>query len=280
MESTFIRFVKDKSYLIDDIKNGFTLRKHKISFRPSIYSIMPSVIDFWRNKQLSSKVIDPLITHYEKLNEQEFWIWFTNEMKGNKEYNFNLSYIFAQINSAEIKMKCFTELRDNQKLDPNHQYWFGSYGISMTKEWMLKNNGDRIVYVDSKSEITNRIARLLVMLLSTFNGKDVIKSMFDILSFTEIEGNSHEFEWRIVGNHNFAGKSYGNYPDKINFTTNDIESIFVEKEKDVDDFVEILMNKRDMEGTKKIPQVYTSESIFLTNDELKQIEDIKARRIY
>jgi len=278
MNSTFIRFVKDKNHLVDDITNGFTLRKHQISFKPSIYSILPSLIDFWKDRRLSSKMIDPLIDNYKKLNEQEFWKWYVHEMKNNQEFNLSISYIFAQINSAEIKMKCFTELRDNQKIHPNHRHWFGSYGISMSKEWMLENNGDRIVYVDSNSEVTNRIARLLSMLLSTFGGKDVIKSMFDILSFTEIAGNSHEYEWRIVGNHNFAGKSYGNYPDKISFSTTDIEGVFVEKEEDIETFVKILKDKSVREGSKIIPQLYISKAIFLTKDEIEQINNIKKRR--
>jgi len=277
MNSIFIRFLENKNHLINDIKEGFVLRGQPIQFKPSIYKILPSLISFWKNKNIKSSHIQPILDSYYKLSEVEFWDWLVREMKENPTFNMNLGMMTNQINSATIKMKCFTELRDNQKLHLNHRIFFGNYGISLTKEWIKKNNGDRIIYVDTCSEITNRIAKLMSMLSSIFNGKDVINAIFDILSFTEIEENSHEYEWRIVGNHHFAGKSYGNYPDNISFTNDDIKGIYVKQQSDIKEFINILEEKRKIEGSASIPQVFLTDDIFLTMDEIKEIENIHKR---
>lgn len=279
MKSKFIRFVKDKNHLIDDIKNGFILREHDIRFRASLSTILPPLIDFWSDKNISSDIIDPIKKQYNNLDADSFWKWLGNETDTNNLFNLKLGYITTQINSAKIKMKCFTELRDNQKMHPNHSLWFGEYGIVLPKEWIKKNNGDRIIYVDKDSEITNRIAMLSSMLFSsTLEGRGVITAIFDVLSFTEIESNSHEYEWRIVGNHNFAGKPYGDYPDTIPFLIKDIITIYVKEPEDIDIFKKALEKKASTEGCTKIPDIQLSEKIFLTTEELKEIDNIHTRR--
>jgi len=278
MNSTFVRFLKNKGHLLNDISDGFELREHPIKFKPSMHTVLPSLLDLWMDKKVSSSVISPIVKKYNELDRKSFWNWFVDEMKNNQIFNLNVNYITTQINDAKIKMKCFTELRDNQRLHANHRNWFGDYGIALTEKWIKKNSGDRIIYVDNDSEITNRIGRLMSMLFSVVDGKDVIKSVFDVLSFTEIEGNSHEYEWRIVGNHNFAGASYGNYPNTISFSTDDIVAIYVENEQDVEQFVKALTEKKKQEGSTNIPQVILSEKIYLSDEEVKEIDDIHARR--
>lgn len=278
MESKFIRFVKEKDYLIDDIVNGFVLREQNIHFRPSIYTIMPSLVEFWKEKGISYEIIDRIMINFQSMNEPTFWKWLVEEMQADNMFNLNLSYIMTQINRAKIKMKCFTELRDNQKLHPNHRAWFGDYGICLSSNWMRNNRSDRIIYVDPDSEVTNRIGRLMCMLLSVVDGKSTIKAIFDVLAFTEISGNSHEYEWRIVGNHNFAGKSYGTFPDVINFSNDDIIALFVKTQDEVDELLEILKRKQHAEKSKNIPHVILTDSIFLNDEELKEIENIYNRR--
>lgn len=278
MNSKFIRFVTDKNYLIDDISNGFTLREHPIKFRPSVYALLPSLVEFWLDKKLSSRVIDPIVKNFKSMPGDSFWKWFGNELENNNIFNLDVSHIFTQIRTAKIRMKCFTELRDNQKLHPNHKHWFGSYGICFTSDWMKRNAADRIIYVDNDSEITNRIGRLTSMLSSSFDGKSVIKAVFDVLSYTEISDNSHEYEWRIVGNHHFAGKSYGDYPDVIKFTNDDIICIFVPNENEIDEFVKLLEIKKNSENSKSIPLVKLMDTIFLTDNELEEIKNVHGRR--
>lgn len=278
MNSTVIRFVEEKEFLIDDIQNGFVLRTHPISFKPSIPFLLPSLVSFWKDKGITSEFIDLIVTNFDKLNEDKFCNWFIQKIASDDDFEFKFSYITTQIRDANIKMKCFTELRDNQKMHPHHRNYFGDYGVSLTIDWIKKNRGDRVIYVDKDSETTNRIARLMSMLFSSVDGKDVRKSVFDVLAFTEIEGHSHEYEWRIVGNHNIGGKSYGDYPEKIPFSNNDIVAIYVKESSEIDVFEELLENKRKKEGGKKIP-IYLTDDIYLTIDELLKIEKIYARRV-
>jgi len=277
MNSTFIRFLHKKEHLLSDIKQGFELRFHHIEFRPSLSTMLPSLISIWEDKSITSTTIQLILSKYNELTEDAFFSWFVQEMKANQGFNHNVSYLTSQVKSAQIKMKCFTELRDNQKIHPNHRHWFGNYGISLTKGWMKNNNGDRIIYVNRESEVTNRIGRVTSILFSALNGKDAIKSVFDILAFTEIEENSHEYEWRIVGNHNYAGKSYGDYPDHIKFTNDDILGIYVKDVSDIEVFAKALEEKKSSEGSLSIPQIYLSDEVFLTDEELREVENIYTR---
>jgi hypothetical protein len=278
MKSNFIRFVNQKKYLIDDIRKGFKLRKHSISFQPSLSTILPSVIEFWKELNLKPKYADEIVKAYDEYSDNDFNNWLANKLTSDKNFNAGLSFGMSQIRNAEIKMKCFTELRDNQKLNTNHKNWFGGYGISFSKEWIMKNRGDRVIYVDRNSELTNRIGRILSMLFSFNPCSSIIKSAFDVLSFTEIEGNSHEYEWRIVGNHEFAGNSYGDHPDLIPFKNDDITGIYVEHENEIDEFLKILKDKSDIEENKRIPQIYLNEDVFLSEEEQKAIDRIHGRR--
>jgi len=277
MNSKFIRFLHKKEHLLFDIKNGFNLNFHQIEFRPSIAMILPSLISIWKDKNISSPAIQSILSKYSELDENIFFNWLVDEMRENHNFNYDVSYLTSQVKSAQIKMKCFTELRDNQKIHPNHRQWFGNYGICLTKEWMKNNNGDRIIYVDRKSEVTNRIGRVTSMLFSALDGSDAIKSVFDILAFTEIEENSHEYEWRIVGNHNYAGKSYGDYPNNVRFTNDDIAGIYVDSNCDIEEFTKVLEEKKQREGSLSIPQIYLSDEIFLTDEEIRKVESIYMR---
>ncbi|KGJ90213.1 abortive infection system antitoxin AbiGi family protein [Colwellia psychrerythraea] len=274
MDSEFLRFLTKKEHLINDLQTGFDLRKHPISFRPPLSKIIPALIPFWKEKNLYPELTEK----YDSCGENDFFIWFGNRLNNDQKFNYGISYLTNQVNHAEINMKCFTELRDNQKLHSNHKMYFGSYGIALTHEWMKSNNGDRIIYVGDESEVTSRIARVLAMLNSFGTSQTVINSMFDILAFTEIEGNSHEYEWRIVGNHHYAGGSHGNHPNNIPFTVNDIVAIYVEKEEEKSELIEVLKNKAKNEGVTKIPQIYLADDVYLSDDEQDRIDNILYRR--
>lgn len=263
MESRFIRFVGDKDFLIDDLLNGFKLREHKIEFRPSVYNLMPDLVDFWKLTENKSKYIDEIIENFENSNIDEFWLWYCNKIKSDIHFDIHTSIYFNIINSAKIKMKCFTELRDNQRIHQIHTEKYGKYGITFKKDWMIRNKADRVIYVNVDSEITNRLGRLFSMITSNFHNKHTILSIFDLLALTEIEEHSHEYEWRIVGNHNFAGKSYGNYPDVIPFSTQEIECIYVENESDINLFENIINMKNKNEGTNHIPPIKNINEIII-----------------
>ncbi len=275
MESIFIRFLREKSHLLDDINNGFKLREHPISFKYDWLSVLPSLIEFWKSQNQSHPSIINIIDNFENLSLQNFHLWFLNELRNNKSFDGDISFLFV-LYKAKIRMKCFTELIDNQKLHPHHKESFGKYGIALSHRWMMKNHGDRVIYISNNSEITNRIGRLLTMISSTAQFKHAIKSIFDLLSFTEISENSHEYEWRIVGNHFFGGKSYGDYPDIIPFSINDIEGIFVPKKQDVVALTKVLQEKQEREKSSIIPPIYLTDSVFLTKKEVHQINVIRS----
>lgn len=263
MDSKFVRFVNNKDFLIDDILNGFRLREHSISFRPSLYDLMPNLIEFWNTTGNKSKYIEEIVDNFYKQDLESFWKWCTLKLESDTDFNFHISIYFNLINNALIKMKCFTELRDNQKIHQTHSTKYGKYGIAFRKEWMIKNKADRVIYVHTNSEVTNRIGRLFTMLTSNFYNKHTILSIFDLLALTEVEEHSHEYEWRIVGNHNYAGKSYGNYPDIISFSTEEIERIYVENDSDIDQFENIINEKNIKEGTNYIPLIKNINEIII-----------------
>lgn len=263
MESKFVRFVNNKDFLIDDILNGFKLREHNIEYRPSVFNLMPDLVEFWKLTGNKSKYIEEIVQEFESQNTDGFWLWYCNKIKSDLHFDVHISTYFNIIKSAQINMKCFTELRDNQKIHKSHTEKYGNYGIVFNKEWMIRNKADRVIYVNVNSEITNRIGRLIAMLTTSFHSKSSILSIFDILALTEKEENYHEYEWRIVGNHNYAGKSYGNYPDVILFSTHEIECIYVENDSDINQF-EIIINEKNLkEGTTNIPLIKNIKKIII-----------------
>lgn len=277
MAIRLIRFVTQLDHLIDDIENGFKLTDHPTKFKCSPTDTIINLIDYWNENNLSNDFIAEVSQMYHSAPTiNHFYGALATRLENDSTFNFTFCYYSSTIREIKFKMKCFTELRDNQKLSYYHTGFFGRYGISLNIDWAKKNQADRVIYVGSESEVSLRLAKILGVCVT--NGKRVAMNfVFDLLSFVEIADNYSEFEWRIVGNHNYAGIPNQDFPNIIPFCLTDISEIFVNEVSEVDKILKALKKKQEIEQTKSLPKICLTEDIVLTEEDEKIINEIKKR---
>lgn len=155
----FITFTKEFEHFTDNIKNGFLLNEHTVEFKPSTFDLLNSLLPFWDHYNIEGKIISEIRQLRDKHHgiNNGFWTEFVSKCKSDFKFNIEINLLLWQIKSAPIKMKCFTEIRDNQKINPEHAGYFGSYGVLMKEDWLLKNNGCPVIYVHNTMSLTNII---------------------------------------------------------------------------------------------------------------------------
>ncbi len=153
---------------------------------------------------------------------------------------------------------------------------YGEYGIGLTKEWAIKNKLNPVVYVESDSNLSESLDKILnIKDTSTSEGIDALdeneKSIIDITRYIKnYQKNlirkgetindyrfSDEREWRFVPHFTekckmlltkeeleTAAKKKKNNSTlknlKLKFEPNDIKYIFVESDEDIHDLINIL----------------------------------------
>lgn len=157
--------------------------------------------------------------------------------------------------SGMVPMICFTEVQEGRDLKL-HYLNFGAYGIVVTREWLERNGGDRVVYTGQGSELTTRLHRLFVdFQIAGVHVKDG-KALFDsnhmrpilnLLAFVQGRDQLTEVEWRIAGEHGFMGGDRAS-GKRLPFRLNDIEEVVVQNDEDIPRFEAIL---RSLPGAEK-----------------------------
>ena len=277
MAIKLIRFVSHLEYLIDDLKNGFRLREHPTKFTCSPTETIIGLIEYWNENKISNGFISEVSSMYNSaISINHFYAALASKLKTDSTFKINFSYYSSTIRTIKFKMKCFTELRDNQKLRHYHTSVYGKYGISLNVEWAKKNHADRVIYVDSKAEVSLRLAKLLGVCM-TIGKKTALNFVFDLLAFVEIAEHYTEFEWRIVGEHNFVGAPKRNLPEIIPFKLSDISEIFVNEESEIDTMLATIKNKQKDEEVDELPKICLTEDIILTEKDENKINEINER---
>ncbi|MEO5368783.1 MAG: hypothetical protein H7833_01760 [Magnetococcus sp. DMHC-1] len=189
--------MKEINYLEDAIMNGFMLRKHLVEYKPFpgydqeyISKIIPAF-----NERL--KCIGSVLFNNLDLSSQEMLLYGVFGHKG------------------EVPMLCFTEFPSGRSL-LEHKKEFGNYGIVVTHEWVMQQNGDRVVYIGG--EVGRRLAihigkNMASSLFMGEHGKPIFENQaladtLDLFCFfqpIEFQTDSEEFEWRICGKHGLMG---------------------------------------------------------------------------
>lgn len=166
---------------------------------------MNSLVPFWDHYKIEGKIISEIRQLRDKHHSinNGFWPEFVSKCKSDFKFNIEINLLLWQIKSAPIKMKCFTEIRDNQKINPEHAGYFGSYGVLMKEDWLLKNNGCPVIYVHNTMSLTNIIGinfSILQTLDHCIRKLANIKGMpihhghfFDFMSFVETSAHRYEY---------------------------------------------------------------------------------------
>ncbi|HEY9777686.1 MAG TPA: hypothetical protein V6C81_28245 [Planktothrix sp.] len=170
-----------------------------------------------------------------------------------------LQMVLAGIGSIaqQVPMLCFTEIVGlGRDLHP-HFAVFGRYGIVLTQDWVLRNGGDRVVYIGDGRELGARLARLMggLRLFSMFEGpqgqrlfhNEAMRLCVDFVSFVEVSHHFEEFEWRIVGRHGLMGGG-SDAGKRLPFTLNDVTAVYVSSAQDVEPVEAALAAKAKRDG--------------------------------
>lgn len=283
----FITFTKNLDHFKNNIQEGFILQGHPVSFTPSISELIKGLMPFWEEYDIEGETISSLRNLLKKhggLNN-EYWGELGKKMTDDFKYNASLSLLLNNIKSASIAMKCFTEVRDNQKINPQHTGYFGEFGIMMKREWIIKNGGSPVIYVDKDIKLTNVLGINLSMsktlddCVKTLTGIKSLrnfKTLFDLLSYVEVSDHHFEYEWRIVGEHSFAGKPSTKKKKRITFDFADIAALYVPNQERKEHMIKFLDSINDKK--ESLPQVYLTKDILLSKEEIESINKIYSRR--
>lgn len=184
------------------------------------------------------------------------------------ESSFRLSYCSEEfrddsgsiISHAAHPMVCFSEYSKSELSDKKITY--GSYCISMKKEWAIKNKLNPVLYIDKNSHVARGLKKLLLERKKEKFQSNLKMPVMQIKCFTKhVTGyNSYlkkdnfnfkdENEWRFVPqksdiNNGYISLNYSTYSknkSKYNkrlkafplyFKENDIEAIFVMNEIEI-----------------------------------------------
>jgi len=200
----------------------------------------------------------------------------------------NFSALVNMAGSGDVEMKCFTELRDNQKIDSAHTGYFGEYGIAMKPDWASRNGAGQVIYVNPESFLTTALGRLSAIYNSSAHfGKGggkwsfhALRAFFDVWSFFEVSEHRYEYEWRILGKSSFVGNPEGFEvrPSTIGFSLRDMLGLFVPR-SDLDHFRRVLEDKAKVESVSPslIPPVREVGSVLLSDAERSAVADIFRR---
>ena len=163
--------------------------------------------------------------------------------------------------SGNVPMLCFSEIPENVSIS-DHANRFGCYGLVMSKEWIEKSQGDRVVYVGKGASLSKRIMQSVTAILAQSiyvdeNGTPLfanwaMKNVLELLTFFEVKINENEREWRIVGRTGFMGEKRDT-EQRINFDMSECKYIFVKKDDEMESMAKIVKNV--MGNSNSAPQI-------------------------
>ncbi|QIM52513.1 abortive infection system antitoxin AbiGi family protein [Hydrogenophaga crocea] len=161
---------------------------------------------------------------------------------------------------GKIPMICFTEIPEGRQLW-FQQFTFGRYGVVVSRSWLERNGGDRVLYVGENSELSRRLYRVIATFMASTvllgqDGEPVFSHhsfppILDLLACMEQRSNLAELEWRIPGHHGFHSgqRATGR---RLPLPLGDVEAVLVKEASEVAE-VERLM--RTLPGSNSLPSL-------------------------
>ncbi|MEL6255015.1 MAG: hypothetical protein AAFR87_23610 [Bacteroidota bacterium] len=274
---SFIRFTEKRDYLIDEIQNGFLMMDHNVHFQmPPPFQLLEKVVLVYKSLGLSVGVIGEIIA---KLDQGVKLQSAVLQVVSDQNKKSQLDIIFGK-STYPISMKCFTELRENQKIDPHHIGYFGKYGIEVGDQWMQENGGAQVLYIGNGDEWSQRLGSIISLCSSLGPLENQINSIIlDIVSYIETSDHRYEYEWRIV-NPNKINSIISpdlEFKNRIPLGLENIEALYI-PEDETPIFEKILEEQAKSEQySKGIPDIRPLNSIILTPQESDDIANILRR---
>lgn len=237
----FLHVMKQADHLEQALRQGLMFTGHRVVFKP-FTDEMDAVM------KTQTYAIPRLVKRAESLGAK----------------NSDLNALAAGLGSisGEIPMICFTEVHGSRDLTA-HYLNFGAYGVVVSREWLERNGGDRVLYTGPDSEVAQRLHRLFIDFqiagMHVKNGKVLLESsaldpILNLFAYVQGRDQLAEVEWRIAGEHGFTGRPTSN-GKRIHLPLADIETVLVQNSDDVPKFKAILKSLPDAINGAQIPSV-------------------------
>ncbi len=248
----FLHTMRQADYLEQALRDGLMFTEHKVSFYPF-------------------KDLDDAASKFHEYGLPKL----RARVAALGIQNIDLNILASGIGSISgmVPMICFTEVQGARDLKP-HYLNFGAYGVVVTRDWLERNGGDRVVYAGPNSALTTRLHRLFIDLqiagIHMENGAPLFDishmiPILNLLAFIQRRDQLAEVEWRIAGEHGFMGgkKATGN---RLPLAVNDIEEVLVQNEDDVPKFESILKSLPRTEVGVVLPPVRCQPDTLLVSE--------------
>ena len=248
----FLHCLRELEHLISALIDGLMLTDHEVTFSPTtnrneLEVLLDRVLPLLRGR------LQSLGKPLESLDADRATVVFSG--LGNMR--------------NKVPMLCLTEVPKGKVLD-SHRNLFGSFGLILKQDWVMRNGADRVIYVGHNSSASQQLFVCLatMRILGLFVDKtgtllfdnESIRPALGLLSFFETRDHLEETEWRIAGKTSFmgGGRETGK---RIPLLLCDIEYIFAPNAEDVKRLAETVANLAVKQNTADPPKIIEFPSV-------------------
>lgn len=244
----FLHCMQKLEYLKQALLEGLMFTDHQVIAKPFI------------------KIEDQLPS--ELVNELKFMIQKRLEELGTSLEKLpadNSDILFRMLGTmkGKVPMICFSEVPPGKEIS-KQSFVFGRYGVTVTREWLERQQGDRALYFGENSSFSIKLWRCLVTMhlgslrlnhngMAMFN-MATVKLAINLFTHCEARSNFSESEWRIVGNTGFWGeKSQAN--ERLSLSARDLNYVFVANDADIPEMQDIVEELASRDGSSRLPRI-------------------------
>ena len=240
-------------YLLLSLHDGLMLRSHPVRFRPFDGLLHDDVLA--EIASMASLVSDA------RTRANLTALIAASAPPGDRELNLVMRGLGSI--QHEVPMLCFSEIVDEGRDLTGHADKYGRYAVVVKPQWVMRHDGDRVVYVGGRRSVGRHLGRVLAAMRGASLHRDdagtllfrneALRLCVDLLAYVEVAQHQHELEWRIVGRHGLMG---GEVDDgkRIPIEVGDIERVYVSEPSEVAD-VEECLRSRQSAPTERMPPV-------------------------
>ncbi len=235
-----------REHLESALRDGLMLTDHEVQFAP--------IGDGEAASSLLNQILPLLESRLESLGQP---------LESLSEERQRVIFLGIGNIKGKVPMLCLTEVPSGRVIDM-HRLLFGSYGLVISRDWVERNGGDKVIYIGHNSTVTHQLfinlATLRIFgLFVDRNGQvlfdnESIRPVLNLLSFFQMRDHLEEAEWRITGNHGFMGGERES-GKRLPLTLEEIEYVFAPDDREAKELSILVEELKQKQGAKIVPKI-------------------------